>query len=47
VIYKRDIGDAAVIFGPALIVDDFTTILVLRGWEMINHHGHLVAQKIC
>ena len=34
-----------VVCGPALIVDDYTTIMVPRNWGIRNYRGHLLMEK--
>lgn len=44
VIYKEDMEENMELRGPALLIDDFTTILILEGWRCINRGGHILAE---
>ncbi len=43
-IYKRDIDGAAILNGPMLVIDDFTTILLPPGWTMTSVDGNLILE---
>ncbi len=45
VIERRDIPPESSIPGPALVIDDFTTILVMRRWNITLVGGHLLATR--
>lgn len=45
-IYRKDIGEAATFDGPALVVDDFTTILLPPGWTMTSIEGNLILEPV-
>ena len=45
IIDREKIKDNFYLYGPLLITDDFTTILILDGWKVFNVNGHLIARK--
>ncbi len=45
VIYKKWAREKGCLSGPALIIDDFTTILIPEGWKTNWISGHLLAKK--
>ena len=45
VISRREINEKTRLKGPLLITDDFTTILLLEGWDAYNYNGHLIIRR--
>ena len=45
VISRKKINEATRLKGPLLITDDFTTILLLEGWNAFNYRGHLIIKR--
>ena len=45
VVDKKDIPEGKLLSGPFIITDDFTTVLIVEGWQVARCSGHLVAIK--